>query len=86
MARVVQGDVAAIGPVLSRSQDGLEKLLLDATNDLPMETEARFLLPSGCRVVPPGDLRLHSLCNYMVRGTFDGLCPHYIPTLFPESG
>jgi len=86
MARMVQGDVAAIGPVLSRSKEGLEKLLLDATNDLPMETEARFLLPSGCRVVPPGDLQLHSLCNYMVRGTFDGLCPHYIPTLFPESG
>ena len=86
MARMVQGDVAAIGPVLSRSEAGLQQLLLDATADLPPGVEARFLLPSGCTVAPRGALRVHSLCNYMVRGKFAGLHPHYIPTLFPESG
>ncbi|MDG1959491.1 MAG: GNAT family N-acetyltransferase [Candidatus Binatia bacterium] len=86
IARMVQGRAAAIGPVLSRSKAGLEQLLLDATSDLAAGTEVRFLLPSGCRVSVPGRVRLHSLCNYMVRGSFAGLAPNYIPTLFPESG
>lgn len=86
MGRMVQGGVAAIGPVLSRSEAGLEQLLRDATVDLPRDTEVRFLLPAGSTFAPPATLRVKSLCNYMVRGSFDGFRGYYIPTLFPESG
>jgi hypothetical protein len=86
MARIVEGGIAAIGPVLSRSEAGIENLLRDATADLPRDTEVRFLLPAGSTFTPPAALRLHSLCNYMVRGSFSGVRGNYIPTLFPESG
>ncbi|MEO2168661.1 MAG: hypothetical protein ABGY42_11165, partial [bacterium] len=90
LARIVRGSVAVVGPVLSRTSEGMCQLVADASADLPAVTHMRLLLPSECSELfaelGPQGLEIHSLCNYMVRGSFGGIRGYYAPTLFPESG
>jgi ribosomal protein S18 acetylase RimI-like enzyme len=90
LARIVRGSVAVLGPVLSRTSEGMCQLVADASADLPPATEVRLLLPAECgdllAQLAPRGLEIHSLCNYMVRGSFGGIRGCYAPTLFPESG
>lgn len=90
LARIVRGPVAVLGPVLSRTSEGMCQLVAGASADLPAETDVRMLLPSECSELMaelgPQGLEIHSLCNYMVRGSFGGIRGYYAPTLFPESG
>ena len=88
--RIVRGSVAVLGPVLSRSFEGMRRLVDEGSSELPAGTEIRILLPAESPEVleflAPRELEVHSLCNYMVRGSFSGIRGHYVPTLFPESG
>jgi ribosomal protein S18 acetylase RimI-like enzyme len=90
LARIVRGSVAVLGPVLSRTSEGMCQLVADASADLPAATHMRLLLPSECSELfaelGPQGLEIYSLCNYMVRGSFGGIRGYYAPTLFPESG
>ena len=88
--RIVRGSVAVLGPVLSRRVEGMRRLIDEGSGDLPAGTEVRLLVPAdipdALDMLSPRGLEVHSLCNYMVRGTFGGIRGCYVPTLFPESG
>ena len=90
LTRLVRGRVAVIGPAIARDLPTILGLAAAATHDLPTRSEVRLLLPAG-----RGDLlsaayqagfQVHSLCTYMVRGSFTPFSGYYVPTLFPESG
>lgn len=90
LARLVRGGVAVLGPVVGRDLDATLDLIHAATKDLPRHTDTRVLVPAS-----RGDLldalyaagfSVHSLCMYMVRGSFRPVAGYYMPTLFPESG
>lgn len=88
--RIVRGSVAVLGPVLSRSFDGMRRLIDEGSSNLAAGTEVRLLVPAdipgALEMLAPRGLEVHSLCNYMVRGSFGGIRGCYVPTLFPESG
>lgn len=90
LARLSRGSVTVLGPVLSRTSEGMRRLVVEASRDLPAGMEVRLLLPPDCHELHEELARhrveIHSLCNYMVRGSFDRLRGYYAPTLFPESG
>lgn len=91
LARIVRSGVAVLGPIVAGSLRTTLDLLAAATADLPEDTDVRLLVPARLddlvgTLIERCALELHSLCTYMVRGTYAGFRGYYVPTLFPESG
>jgi ribosomal protein S18 acetylase RimI-like enzyme len=91
LARIVRGGVTVLGPLVAESLDTTLALIEAGTSDLATNSDVRLLVPS-CRddlvsaLFARHRLDVHSLCTYMVRGSYQGLGCYYVPTLFPESG
>lgn len=91
LVRIVRGDVTVLGPLVANSLDGALTLIAAGTTDLPPHSDVRLLVPARCddlvrELLVDYKLEIHSLCTYMVRGTWSGTRGYYVPTLFPESG
>lgn len=91
LVRIVRGNVAVLGPVVAESLEGALALIAAATTDLTPHSDVRLLVPARCddlvrELLVNYNLEIHSLCTYMVRGSWGGVRGYYVPTLFPESG
>ena len=91
LARIVRGGVTVLGPLVAASLETALGLIDAGTSDLAPNSDVRLLVPS-CRddlvreLLAQRRLEVHSLCTYMVRGSYADLRCYYVPTLFPESG
>lgn len=91
LARIVRGGVTVLGPLVAASLDGTLELVAAATSDLPANSDVRLLVPASRddlvgELLAHRRLDVHSLCTYMVRGSYERFRGYYVPTLFPESG
>lgn len=91
LVRIVRGNVTVLGPLVAASLEGALALIVAGTTDLPPHSDVRLLVPARCddllrALLVDHGLEVHSLCTYMVRGTWTGVRGYYVPTLFPESG
>lgn len=91
LVRIVRGNVTVLGPLVAGSLDGALALIAAGTTDLPPHSDVRLLVPARCddllrALLIEYGLEIHSLCTYMVRGSWTGVRGYYVPTLFPESG
>lgn len=90
VARLVRGGVAVLGPAVSRDLDTMLDLIHASTIDLPRHIDTRVLVPASradlLSALYDAGFQVHSLCMYMVRGSFAAPAGYYMPTLFPESG
>lgn len=91
LVRIVRGNVTVLGPLVAGSLEGALALIAAATTDLNPHSDVRLLVPARCddlvrELLVNYKLEIHSLCTYMVRGSWSGARGYYVPTLFPESG
>jgi GNAT superfamily N-acetyltransferase len=91
MVRIVRGNVTVLGPLVAESLEGALALIAAGTTDLTPHSDVRLLVPARCddlvrELLVNYKLEIHSLCTYMVRGSWSGVRGYYVPTLFPESG
>ena len=88
---IVRGNVTVLGPIVAESLESALALIAAATTDLTPHSDVRLLVPARCddlvrELLVNYKLEIHSLCTYMVRGSWGGVRGYYVPTLFPESG
>ena len=91
LVRIVRGNVTVLGPIVAESLESALALIAAATTDLTPHSDVRLLVPARCddlvrELLVNYKLEIHSLCTYMVRGSWGGVRGYYVPTLFPESG